>query len=117
MIFGQDRGELRRMYADAWSKFRDGAVLSPLQTQIAQVIEDHPEYRDAVPGALALYLPSTGLNAVAVAGSAATHAAATASNTVIVLIISLPSPSTRRASVCQKRSWEGWGRTRSPSAP
>lgn len=44
MIFGQDRGELRRMYADAWRKRCDGEVLSPLESQIARVIEDHPEY-------------------------------------------------------------------------
>jgi hypothetical protein len=44
MIFGQDRNELRRMYADAWRKFRDGAVLSPLEAQIAQVVGEHPEY-------------------------------------------------------------------------
>ena len=48
MIFGQDRTELRRMYADAWRKFRDKQVLSPLEAQIAQVVDDHPEYQDAV---------------------------------------------------------------------
>ncbi len=54
MIFGQDRNELRRMYADAWKKRIDGQVLSPLEAQIAQVIEDHPEYVDAVTGDLEL---------------------------------------------------------------
>ena len=44
MIFGQDRSELRRMYVDAWQKSRTGAMLSPLEAQIARVIEDHPEY-------------------------------------------------------------------------
>ena len=44
MIFGQDRQELRQMYADAWRKARDGQVLSPLEAQIAEVIADHPEY-------------------------------------------------------------------------
>ncbi len=44
MIFGQDRGELRRMYADAWKKRCAGLPLSPLETQIADVIEMHPEY-------------------------------------------------------------------------
>ena len=52
MIFGQDRGELRRTYADAWRKFRDEQALSPLETQIAAVIADHPEYVDAVTGDL-----------------------------------------------------------------
>jgi len=45
VIFGQDRNELRRMYIDAWRKSATGAVLSPLEAQIASVIEDHPEYQ------------------------------------------------------------------------
>lgn len=44
MIFGQDRGELRRMYIDTWQKVQDGAALSPLEAQIASVVELHPEY-------------------------------------------------------------------------
>ncbi len=52
MIFGQDRNELRQMYADAWQKRVDGSVLSPLEAQIAQVIEEHPEYHSAVTGDL-----------------------------------------------------------------
>ena len=52
MIFGQDRNELRTMYAQAWTKHCDGDVLSPLEAQIAQVIADHPEYHAAVSGDL-----------------------------------------------------------------
>ena len=48
VIFGQDRGELRKMYADAWKKRLDGKPLSPLETQIADVIAEHPEYHDAI---------------------------------------------------------------------
>ena len=48
MIFGQDRGELRKMYADAWQKRCDAVPMSPLETQIADVIALHPEYHDAV---------------------------------------------------------------------
>ena len=44
MIFGQDRNELRRMYADAWDKRRNGQPASPLEVLIADVIEMHPEY-------------------------------------------------------------------------
>ena len=44
MIFGQDRGELRRMYAEAWRKRCEKLPLSPLEAQIADVIELHPEY-------------------------------------------------------------------------
>ena len=36
------------MYADAWRKARAAEVLSPLEAQIAQVIEDHPEYQSAL---------------------------------------------------------------------
>ncbi|MEX2123946.1 MAG: DUF1841 family protein [Woeseia sp.] len=50
MIFGQDRFELRKMYADAWRKACAGEILSPLESQIAQVIGDHPEYQAVVSG-------------------------------------------------------------------
>ena len=50
MIFGQDRGELRQMYADAWQKRVEGLPMSPLEAQIAAVIEQHPEYEQAVTG-------------------------------------------------------------------
>jgi len=52
MIFGQDRDELRKMYADAWHKHCHKQLLSPLEAQIAQVIDDHPEYHDAITGDL-----------------------------------------------------------------
>ncbi len=44
MIFGQDRNELRRLYVAAWRKRCEGLPLSPLETQIADVIAMHPEY-------------------------------------------------------------------------
>lgn len=50
MIFGQDRTELRQMYADAWRKHCEKLPLSPLEAQIASVIEWHPEYHDDVAG-------------------------------------------------------------------
>ena len=52
MIFGQDRDELRGMYQTAWRKYRNEEALSPLEAQIAQVVEQHPEYHDAVTGDL-----------------------------------------------------------------
>jgi hypothetical protein len=52
VIFGQDRNELRRMYADAWRKYSEKLPLSPLESQIATVIADHPEYEAAVTGDL-----------------------------------------------------------------
>ena len=48
MIFGQDRNEIRKMYADAWQKRCDKLPLSPLEALIADVIEMHPEYHDDV---------------------------------------------------------------------
>ena len=48
MIFGQDRSELRKMYADAWKKHCDKSPLTPLESQIAAVVEWHPEYHDDV---------------------------------------------------------------------
>ena len=48
MIFSQDRTELRQMYAEAWRKAQGAEVLSPLEAQIAEVIEDHPEYQAAL---------------------------------------------------------------------
>ena len=48
MIFGQDRHELRKMYADAWQKQLAGQPMSPLEIQIADVIAAHPEYHEAV---------------------------------------------------------------------
>ena len=40
----QDRSSLRRSYVEAWRKRREGAPLEPLQHQIADVVELHPEY-------------------------------------------------------------------------
>lgn len=45
MIFGTDRDELRQVYVDAWRKCCAGEPMSPLESQIAQVIQDHPEYQ------------------------------------------------------------------------
>jgi hypothetical protein len=41
---GQSRADLRRSYAEAWRKQREGAMLSPLEAQLATVIGEHPEY-------------------------------------------------------------------------
>lgn len=48
MIFAQDRNELRAMYSNAWRKHGAREPLSPLEAQIAEVIEQHPEYEHAV---------------------------------------------------------------------
>ncbi len=48
MIFSQDRDTLRRMYADAWQKETQGKPMSALESQIASVIAEHPEYHSAL---------------------------------------------------------------------
>lgn len=50
MIFSQDRNTLRKMYADAWRKRLEGALLSPLEDQIVAVVEVHPEYHAEISG-------------------------------------------------------------------
>lgn len=48
MIFSGNRAELRSMYASAWKKHRSEELLSPLESQLAAVIAEHPEYHAAV---------------------------------------------------------------------
>jgi len=48
MIFGQDRNEIRKMYSDAWKKHNEGLPMTPLELQIATIIDLHPEYHDDV---------------------------------------------------------------------
>lgn len=48
MIFSQDRQALRKMYAEAWKKHSAQRPVSPLEAQIAAVIERHPEYHEAI---------------------------------------------------------------------
>ena len=44
MIFSQDRTQLRKQYLLVWQKANKGESLEPLETLIADVIRDHPEY-------------------------------------------------------------------------
>ena len=62
MLFGQDREQLRRMYAEAWRKHRESVPMTPLEDQIAAVIERHPEYHAALtgPGLERDYAPEDG---------------------------------------------------------
>lgn len=50
MIFGQDRNQLRTMYAEAWRKQCERRPMSPLELQIAAIVELHPEYHADVTG-------------------------------------------------------------------
>lgn len=56
MLFANNsREELRRRYLDVWQRRREGLPLTPLDAQIADVIELHPEYQALLqdPAALA----------------------------------------------------------------
>jgi len=41
----QSRDQLRQMYIDAWRKRRERMPMEPLEMQIADLIELHPEYQ------------------------------------------------------------------------
>ncbi len=43
-MFGQNRQQLRQYYHDIWQKKQANQPLSALETIIAQVIDQHPEY-------------------------------------------------------------------------
>lgn len=63
MIFGDQRDQYRRVFADAWRKHSEGAPLEPLERAIVTVIDAHPEYHGLLADAGALtrdYLPETG---------------------------------------------------------
>ena len=45
-MFNPSRDEARRFLFDAWRKRREGALLTPLEDLVAQLIEKHPEYHE-----------------------------------------------------------------------
>ena len=47
----QDRSSLRRSYVEAWRKRREALPLQPLEHQIADIVELHPEYQPVLEGA------------------------------------------------------------------
>jgi hypothetical protein len=44
----QSRDQLRNVYVEAWRKRREGLPMEPLEMQVADVIELHPEYQAAL---------------------------------------------------------------------
>lgn len=44
MIYSQDRSKLRQQYLDVWKKANNGDPMEPMETLIADVIKEHPEY-------------------------------------------------------------------------
>ncbi len=45
-MFGQNRQQLRQMYHDVWNKKQANESLSALESMVAQVITEHPEYHN-----------------------------------------------------------------------
>lgn len=48
MLFGNNREQLRKMYRDALKKSEAGTPMTALESQIADVVIQHPEYHDAI---------------------------------------------------------------------
>jgi len=44
MIYGNDPGQYRRFFSEAWRKRRERLPLEPLEDLVAQIIAAHPEY-------------------------------------------------------------------------
>ncbi len=59
-MFGNDRNQLRQMYKTAWDKFQQQQTLSPLETQIAAVLKEHPEYHRFIHQLEKDFLPENG---------------------------------------------------------
>lgn len=45
-MFGDDRGQMRKVYIDAWRKHRQGSPLEPMEMMVVETIAHHPEYHD-----------------------------------------------------------------------
>ncbi|CAC9567418.1 hypothetical protein [uncultured Gammaproteobacteria bacterium] len=60
MLYTQDRTEQRKFLANAWQKFLDKKVLDPLETQLTQIIEMHPEYHPLINNIQLDYFPEQG---------------------------------------------------------
>ncbi|NOQ77962.1 MAG: DUF1841 family protein [Gammaproteobacteria bacterium] len=46
MLFGQDRNQLRKVYFQSWHKFKNKLPMEPMESLIASLISQHPEYHD-----------------------------------------------------------------------
>lgn len=44
MIHGNDPAAYRRFFQETWRKHRDGSILAPMESLVAQIIAVHPEY-------------------------------------------------------------------------
>ncbi len=46
MLYTSERDKLRQFYVDTWQKARLGSPMDPMETMVARVIEQHPEYHE-----------------------------------------------------------------------
>lgn len=60
MIFGNDRNQLRKAYADAWHKLQQNLPMQPLERQIAEVVSEHPEYHAMLENIDTDFMPEMG---------------------------------------------------------
>ncbi|MDC9726936.1 MAG: DUF1841 family protein [Candidatus Thioglobus sp.] len=60
MLYTQDRSEQRKFLANAWQKYLDKKILDPLEDQLTQVIELHPEYHQLINNTESDYFPEQG---------------------------------------------------------
>lgn len=60
MFYTQDRTQQRQFLANAWQKFLNKQMLDPLETQLTQVIEIHPEYHKLISDIESDYFPEQG---------------------------------------------------------
>ena len=44
MLYGNDPAQYRNFFREAWRKHREGAVMEPMESMVAQIIAVHPEY-------------------------------------------------------------------------
>lgn len=60
MLYTQDRTGQRKFLTNAWQKFLDKKTLNPLEAQLIQVIEIHPEYHPLINNIQLDYFPEQG---------------------------------------------------------
>jgi hypothetical protein len=60
VFYSQDRTQQRQFLANAWQKFLDKQALDPLEIQLTQVIQMHPEYHKLINNVASDYFPEQG---------------------------------------------------------
>ena len=60
MLYTQDRTQQRQFLANAWQKFLNKEVLDPMEDQLTQVIDLHPEYHKLIQNIESDYFPESG---------------------------------------------------------